>query len=120
MTITNNNSISKPRARYSIYVEGLPFTEDEWDIRHTKRNVIAIDGPVRVVGDGDTFLGSGATFRDRVLESPTYGSLHFAATRMMRATGDFHHSFFEGFKVVGVEQTDKYGEVKILRLVMGS
>jgi hypothetical protein len=106
---------SKAKAIFSVAEPGTPRNEDG----STKRNVVAFEGEVRVVCEGDDFFGSGKTFRDRILKNPTWGNLLSAATRQIRATADLHHTFLESAEVVGEEQVDGR-TIKLVRLWMGS
>ena len=108
------------KAIYSVHIEGTPTTEDSYGIKLTKQNVRAFEGRIRVVNPGCDFFGSGASFRDYVLENPTWRSILAAAGRQIRKTGDQHHIFLEDARVVGTE-TDRQGRtVRLVALTLGS
>ena len=113
--------MSNIKAIFSVgRIEGLPFTTTDYGCTYVSQRAQAFEGPVRVVSEGDDFFGSGKPFRDKVMESPSWGSMRGAASRQMRATGDVHHSFFEGARVVGTEVDKKGRTIKLIRLSMGS
>jgi len=107
---------------YSVHIPNTPTVTTEYGSLLTKQNVRAFDGLIRVVEDGDNYFGTGAAFRDYVLENPTWGSMKAAAGRMIATTGDQHHQFLEGAHLTGeTELRKKDGRViRIVRLMMGS
>ena len=113
-----NNSI---KALFSVGpIEGLPSTTTDYGCKYVSQRAQAFEGLTRVIADEEDFFGNGKPFRDRVVDSPSWGQMKGAATRQMRATGDEHHAFFEDAYVVGTE-IDKQGRtVKLIRLDMGS
>lgn len=101
---------------YSVHVKGTP-TVVKNEIEYTKRNVVAFQGKVRVVAHRDEFFGGdeSRSFKSRVLESPTWGSLFRVFKSQIKATRDYHHAFLEGARVVRQD-----GDVKIVELLLGS
>jgi hypothetical protein len=113
----------KPTAIFSVSAQpGKRSVTDDYDITTMSQSERAFDGLVRVVASADDFFGGpdSRDFRDRVLTDPSWKAIRGAASRMMRKTGDLHHAFLEGARVVGSE-VDKQGRtVQIVSLCMGS
>lgn len=103
-------------AFYSVHIKDTPSVMKN-GIEYTKQNVLAFEGKVRVVAHADDFFGGEESrgFRSRVLLNPTWGSLFRVLKSQMKRTRDYHHSFLEGARVVGME-----GDVKIVELSLGS
>jgi hypothetical protein len=115
---------TKTKAFYSVSIPGTERRKDRYGIEYTKRNVIAFEGLVRVTDQYDWQDEEGdwhtATFRDRVLENPTWGHLLSAATRQIRKTNDEHHIFLEYAHRVGEETDDQGRTITLVRLTLGS
>jgi len=101
--------------------KGKPVVENDYGLRTVSQRARVHNGGLyRVVATADSFYGDGKDYRGALLENPTWGKLLGEASRVMRRTGDLHHSFLEGYRVIG-EETSKDGRpVKIIELVMGS
>jgi hypothetical protein len=115
---------SKPTAIFSVSAQPgkRSVTDSEYGITSMSQSERAFDGLVRVVASADDFFGGpdSRDFRDRVLENPSWKAIRGAASRSMRKTGDLHHAFLEGARVVGTE-VDKQGRtVQLVELSMGS
>lgn len=101
---------------YSVHIQGTP-TVVRNDLEYTKRNVVAFEGRVRVVAHRDDFFGGdeSRSFRSRVLENPTWGTLFKVFKSQVEKTRDYHHAFLEGARIVRRE-----GDVQIVELQLGS
>jgi len=98
-----------PKAVYSVVkIVGSRLIADP------PRKTVALSGKVKVVGRHEPFWGTGKDF-EMVLESPTYNDLLRAASKQIKVTGDWHHVYFEGFRLI----TGSAHELTI-ELVMGS
>jgi len=52
----------------------------------------------------------------KLMENPTWLDLAVVSNDFIRLSGDYHHRFFEGFKLSG----KAYGDIKIVEFFMGS
>lgn len=107
--------------RYSVLVKGQPsivqIVGDGWEHHETKRSVIAFHGPCRVEAPREDFFAceDSEPYVGKVIESPTWGKLFREAKAQQKKTRDWHHDFFEGAKVLRIENG-----VKVLELFLGS
>jgi hypothetical protein len=87
------------------------------EIDYIKRQRIAFKGKCRVVTYHDPFWGEGKTYRSKVFINPTWQQLFTAAKSSQKITGDYHHNYFEGFRV---SKPESNGDITILHLSLGS
>jgi hypothetical protein len=81
-------------------------------------NDIAFEGKGVLEEKFDGFWSEdGKDYRSVVVENPTWLDLAVLADEAIRATGDYHHSFFEGIRFYNEKTVDG---VNIYRFVMGS
>jgi hypothetical protein len=78
------------------------------------RKTVAIPGKVVVMQEHEAFWGPGKDF-EVWLENPTYADLFRVASRQIKVTGDWHHVYFEGFRI-----RRKVGNNTVIELCMGS
>jgi hypothetical protein len=92
--------------------------KDKYGICRVSQREVAIYRPlVRVIDSGNDYFGNGKPYRGALLSYPTWGKLLNEATRLMKATGDYSHPYFEGFSLD--KNQDEPG-VLVIRLFMGS
>ena len=94
--------------------------EDKDGIPIDNLNEIPVPGKVMFVEQGDTFYGSGKSYRSKILDSPTWLEICVVANEMIIATKDMHHIYLEAVHATPKTLFQDNDEVKILRFSMGS
>ena len=91
------------------------YEADERSFPVNNLNQIPLVGEIQFHARHDPFWGSGRSYQSAVVKSPTWLEIALLANDMIKATGDYHHQFLEGVKVVA-----QCGEVKAAEFIMGS
>jgi hypothetical protein len=108
--------------QYSVNQKGTKKVIRHWSdgepYEQTSQSEVAFVGKCRVVASADDFFGGedSRKYRGPVIENPTWKKLFGEAKRSQAKTRDYHHSFFEGFYVAGIDAKG----VTVLHLILGS
>jgi hypothetical protein len=99
----------KPVVFYSAYIT------DERELPVDNLDDVPIEGAIQFRTTHQPFWGPGRSFASAVVTSPTWLEIAVLADAMIRTTGDYHHQFLEGVKLLAA-----CGEVKAAEFMMGS
>lgn len=102
------------------YVFYAAYKDDKDGCPIDNLNEIAISGKVKFVEQGDTFYGSGESYRSKVLENPTWLDVCVVANEMILTTGDKHHIYLENVVLTEKMLFLENDKIKIARFSMGS
>lgn len=94
----------------NIHVRYASYILDEKGIPVNNLHQLAIRGKVAVIVNLDGYIET-LSF----IEDPTYLDLSVLANEQIIWSGDYHHCFFEGFKIIGF-----CNDIILIQLLMGS